>query len=60
MVSFTGHGAIREQAEIFDSEGPKRHVAGQKYLTSGYNQTGKISCRFAAGAETCNNLLPLG
>ena len=28
--------------------------------TSGYNQTGKISSRFAAGAETGNNLLPLG
>ena len=57
---FTGHGAIKMQTEISDYEGPKRCVAGQKYSTSGYNRTGKISCRFAAGAETSNNLLPLG
>jgi peptide subunit release factor RF-3 len=53
--SFTGNGAIEMRAEISEYEGPKRCVAGKKYSTSGYNQTGKISCRFAAGAETSNN-----
>src|SRR6266850_7916605 len=40
---FTGHGAIKMQAEISNYEGPKRCVAGQKYSTSSHNQAGKIS-----------------